>query len=92
MRIHEPNRTGMIQAYNNKTGTASVSNKGKMAMGKDEVKISTEAMEMLKQVEDPNAPARREKVEQLRKQVQEGTYHVPSEKIADKFLSFWKKW
>lgn len=91
MRIHEPNRTGMIQAYN-KTGTASVSNKGKMAMGKDEVKISTEAMEMLKQVEDPNAPARREKVEQLRKQVQEGTYHVPSEKIADKFLSFWKKW
>ncbi|HZG80360.1 MAG TPA: flagellar biosynthesis anti-sigma factor FlgM [Brevibacillus sp.] len=91
MRIHEPNRTGMIQAYN-KTGTASVSNKGKMAMGKDEVKISTEAMEMLKQIEDPNAPARREKVEQLRKQVQEGTYHVPSEKIADKFLSFWKKW
>jgi len=90
MRIHEPNRTGMIQAYN-KTGTASVSNKGKMAMGKDEVKISTEAMEMLKQIEDPNAPARREKVEQLRKQVQEGTYHVPSEKIADKFLSFWKK-
>ncbi|EST55402.1 flagellar biosynthesis anti-sigma factor FlgM [Brevibacillus panacihumi W25] len=90
MRIHEPNRTGMIQAYN-KTGTASVSKKGKMAMGKDEVKISTEAMEMLKQIEDPNAPARREKVEQLRKQVQEGTYHVPSEKIADKFLSFWKK-
>jgi len=90
MRIHEPNRTGMIQAYN-KTGAASVNKKGKMAMGKDEVKISTEAMEMLKQIEDPNAPARREKVEQLRKQVEEGTYHVPSEKIADKFLSFWKK-
>ncbi|MCM3079648.1 flagellar biosynthesis anti-sigma factor FlgM [Brevibacillus invocatus] len=90
MRIHEPNRTGMIQAYN-KTGTAPVKKNGKLAMGKDEVKISTEAMEMLKQVEDPNAPARREKVEQLRKKVEEGTYHVPSEKIADKFLSFWKK-
>ena len=90
MRINEPNRTGMINAYN-KTGATPVSKSGKISMGKDEVKISTEAMEMLKQVEDPNAPARREKVEQLRKQIEEGTYHVPSEKIADKFLSFWKK-
>lgn len=90
MRINEPNRTGMINAYN-KTGATPVSKSGKVAMGKDEVKISTAAMEMLKQVEDPNAPARREKVEQLRKQIEEGTYHVPSEKIADKFLSFWKK-
>jgi negative regulator of flagellin synthesis FlgM len=90
MRVNEPNRTGMIHAYN-KTGTTQVNKSGKIAMGKDEVKISTEAMEMLKQVEDPNAPARREKVEQLRKQIEEGTYHVPSEKIADKLLSFWKK-
>lgn len=90
MRINEPNRAGMINAYN-KTGAAPVGKSGKIPMGKDEVKISTEALEMLKQVEDPNAPERREKVEQLKKQVEEGTYRVSSEKIAEKFLSFWKK-
>ncbi|WP_400162309.1 flagellar biosynthesis anti-sigma factor FlgM [Brevibacillus sp. TJ4] len=90
MRINEPNRTGMINAYN-KTGTTPVGKSGKLAMGKDEVKISTEAMEMLKMVEDLQALARREKVEQLRKQVEENTYHVPTEKIADKFLAFWRK-
>jgi negative regulator of flagellin synthesis FlgM len=90
MRINEPNRTGMINAYS-KAGATPVNKSGKLAMGKDEVNISSEAMEMLKKVEDLNAPARREKVEQLRKQVEEQTYHVPAEKIAEKFLSFWKK-
>lgn len=90
MRINEPNRVGMISAYN-KSGASQVSKAGKIPMGKDEVNISTEALEMLKQVEESNAPARREKVEQLKKQVEEGTYRVPSEKIAEKFLSFWKK-
>ncbi|TGV31005.1 flagellar biosynthesis anti-sigma factor FlgM, partial [Mesorhizobium sp. M00.F.Ca.ET.186.01.1.1] len=59
--------------------------------GKDEVNISTEALEMQRQVEDTNAPQRREKVEQLKKQVEEGTYRVSSERIAEKLLSFWKK-
>lgn len=90
MRINEPNRAGMINAYN-KTGATPAGKSGKIPMGKDEVNISTEALEMLKQVEDPNAPARREKVEQLKKQVEEGTYRVSGEKIAEKFLSFWKK-
>ncbi|WNC14469.1 flagellar biosynthesis anti-sigma factor FlgM [Brevibacillus brevis] len=89
MRIHEPNRIGMMNAYN-KTGNAQVGKAGKIAMGKDEVNISPEAMEMLKQVEDPDSPQRREKVDLLKKQVEEGTYRVPSEKIAEKFLSFWK--
>ena len=90
MRINEPNRTGMINAYN-RTGAAPAGKSGKLAMGRDEVNISTEAMEMLRKVEDLDAPARREKVEQLRKQVEENTYHVPAERIAEKFLSFWKR-
>jgi len=90
MRINEPNRTGMINAYN-RTGAPPVGKSEKLSMGKDEVNISTEAMELLRKVEDLDAPARREKVERLRKQVQENTYHVPAEKIAEKFLSFWKK-
>ncbi|GAB1530851.1 MULTISPECIES: flagellar biosynthesis anti-sigma factor FlgM [Brevibacillus] len=90
MRINEPNRAGMINTYN-KTGSNPLNKSGKIPMGKDEVNISREALEMLKQVEEPNAPARREKVEQLKKQVEEGSYKVSSEKIAEKFLSFWKK-
>ncbi|MFJ9501216.1 flagellar biosynthesis anti-sigma factor FlgM [Brevibacillus centrosporus] len=90
MRINEPNRIGMINAYN-KTGNSQIGKSGKIPMGKDEVNISTEALEMLKQLEDPDSPQRREKVDQLKKQVEEGTYRVPSEKIAEKFLSFWQK-
>ncbi|MCC8438690.1 flagellar biosynthesis anti-sigma factor FlgM [Brevibacillus sp. M2.1A] len=90
MRINEPNRVGMINAYN-KTGNNQVGKSGKVPMGKDEVNISTEALEMQKQVEDVNSPQRREKVEQLKKQLEEGKYHVSSERIADKLLSFWKK-
>ncbi|WP_342404954.1 flagellar biosynthesis anti-sigma factor FlgM [Brevibacillus sp. FSL K6-2834] len=90
MRINEPNRTGMIKAYNN-TGKAPAAKNGRIPMGKDEVNISNEALEMLKQVEDPQSPERREKVNNLKKQVEEGTYKVPSDKIAEKFLSFWRK-
>ncbi|MED1784215.1 flagellar biosynthesis anti-sigma factor FlgM [Brevibacillus fortis] len=90
MRINEPNRVGMINAYN-KTGNNQVGKNGRVPMGKDEVNISTEALEMQRQVEDVNSPQRREKVEQLKKQVEEGKYHVSSERIADKLLSFWKK-
>ncbi|MGG1664376.1 flagellar biosynthesis anti-sigma factor FlgM [Brevibacillus sp. NRS-1366] len=90
MRINEPNRVGMINAYN-KSGNTQVGKSGKIPMGKDEVNISTEALEMQRQVEDPNSPQRREKVDQLKKQVEEGSYRVSSEKLAEKFLSFWKK-
>jgi negative regulator of flagellin synthesis FlgM len=90
MRIQEPNRTGMINAYN-KTGQTPVGKGRKLSMGKDEVNISAEALEMLKQVEDPDSPARREKIQRLKKQVEDGTYRVPSDKLADKILSFWRK-
>ncbi|MFD2369397.1 flagellar biosynthesis anti-sigma factor FlgM [Brevibacillus sp. GCM10020057] len=90
MRINEPNRVGRINAYN-KTNNPQIGKTGKIPMGKDEVNISTEALEMLKHVEDPDLPQRREKVEQLKKQVEEGSYRVSSEKIAEKFLSFWQR-
>lgn len=90
MRVNEPNRTGMINAYN-KTNKAPMSNDHKYKMGKDEVQISAAALEKLKQVEDAEQPSRTDKVHDLRQQIESGTYNVPSEKIAEKFLSFWKK-
>ncbi len=91
MRINEPNRTGMLNAYN-KANKAQVSKEVKKSMGKDEVKISDEALELLKMGEEADlSPARKAKINDLKKQVEQGTYSVPSEKIAEKFLSFWKK-
>jgi negative regulator of flagellin synthesis FlgM len=90
MRVNEPNRASMIHAYNKANKTQS-SKEAKARMGKDEVQISSEALELLKQLEDVEAPVRAEKVNELKKQIENGTYHVPSDKIAEKFLSFWKK-
>lgn len=90
MRVNEPNRASMINAYN-KPGNTQSSKEYKAKMGKDEVQISNEALEMLKQIEDLDAPARKEKVEELRDRINQGNYRVPSEKVAEKFLAFWKK-
>lgn len=90
MRVNEPNRPGMINAYN-KANQSPLNKNAKVGMGKDEVQISPEALEMLKQIEDVDAPKRKEKVNEIKEQLEQGTYHVPSEKIAEKFLAFWKK-
>ncbi|MGD8190287.1 flagellar biosynthesis anti-sigma factor FlgM [Brevibacillus ginsengisoli] len=91
MRINEPNRTGMINAYN-KTGKLYAAQNSKKPMGKDEVQISNEALELLKKGEvKETAPTDKTKLNELKAKIEQGTYHVPSDKIAEKFLSFWKK-
>lgn len=91
MRINEPNRTGMINAYN-KTGKAYAPQNNKKPMGKDEVQISNEALELLKQGEvKETTQTDKARLSELKSQIEQGTYHVPSDKIAEKFLSFWKK-
>lgn len=90
MRVNETNRANLINAYN-KANKVPSSKEDKLRMGKDEVQISPEALEMLKQIEETEPVARPEKIAELKEQVEKGTYHVPSEKIAEKFLAFWKK-
>ncbi|WP_139491156.1 flagellar biosynthesis anti-sigma factor FlgM [Brevibacillus dissolubilis] len=91
MRINETNRTGMINAYN-KTPQAKGAGQVKGKMGKDEVQISTEALELLKLGEDLElTSARKAKIQELKQQVEKGTYQVPSQKIAEKLINFWKK-
>ena len=91
MRIYEPNRPGMIHSY--QKANASHSAKGvKRSWGRDEVSISTEALEMLKRGEDTEIdPARQEKLDELKRKIEQGIYHVPAEKIAEKLLAYWKK-
>lgn len=90
MRINETNRANMLQAYN-KANKAQSTNDSKKSMGRDEVNISDQAMELAKLETEDNSPARKERLQELKHQIEAGTYHVPSEKIAEKFLSFWKK-
>ncbi|MGO0063612.1 flagellar biosynthesis anti-sigma factor FlgM [Brevibacillus fluminis] len=92
MRINETNRTGMINAYNN-TAKAAASKEGKHKMGKDEVQISSEALEMLRMGEDTEETpqVRKQRVQSIKQAIEDGTYQVPTEKVAEKFLSFWKK-
>lgn len=91
MRINETNRTGMIHAYNQTSKTAA-SKGNKASFGKDEVQISEEAQELLRLGEDTESPQiRKQKVNQIKQAIEQGTYHVSSEKIAEKFLSFWKR-
>lgn len=92
MRINETQRAGMIHAYNKHNQSQTLNHK-KPPMGRDDVKISQEAIEMLKLGEEPEEvnPARLTYVRELKQKVESGTYWVPSDKIAEKFISFWKK-
>ncbi|MBO8173147.1 MAG: flagellar biosynthesis anti-sigma factor FlgM [Bacillaceae bacterium] len=56
---------------------------------KDEVQISPEAKSML-QSEEAQPVSREQRIQQLKEQVQSGTYHVSSEKIAEKLIQYWR--
>lgn len=92
MRINETNRTGMINAYNNTAKNAG-SKDHKHSLGKDQVQISDEALEMLRMGEDTEETpqVRKQRINNITKAIEDGTYQVPTEKVAEKFLSFWKK-
>lgn len=91
MRINEPNRIGMVNPYN-KTNTPSSPKSHKLTSGRDEVQISSEALELLHQIDESSEEKMiRPHVYTIKQQVEAGTYWVPADKIADKFIAFWKK-
>ncbi|MCF6410145.1 flagellar biosynthesis anti-sigma factor FlgM [Pseudalkalibacillus salsuginis] len=55
----------------------------------DKIQISKEALEMQKN--NSVSKERTEKIEQLRKDIESGNYHVDSGKVAKKFFDFWTK-
>lgn len=86
-----------IEAYLQKTPAAgekapSQSAKAVPKPGGDDVSISSAARDLQEaQKAVQNAPdVRQEKVAAIKKQVQEGTYHVPAEALVDKLLSVFK--
>jgi negative regulator of flagellin synthesis FlgM len=55
----------------------------------DQIEISSKALELQKS--DGLSSARKDKVNALRNQIDSGAYQINQEKVAEKFLEFWKK-
>lgn len=93
MRIEGNQSTQSIQAYQQTRQTSSSSNKPSGTKHtRDEVNISQEAKSLLQQhmLRDVSSPERSERINKLRDAVQNGTYHVDSDKVVDKMRQYWK--
>ncbi len=55
-------------------------------VGKSTVEISTQAKALVKKISESEDTHFSEKVEQIRRSIQEGSYSVDTDKIADKIL------
>lgn len=90
MKINETGRLSSIQAYRNQAQAAKEAQQvTKSKQARDNVKISEEAKKLL-ETQRAQANDRTERIEQLKKQVQSGTYKVSAEKLAEKLWPFLK--
>jgi negative regulator of flagellin synthesis FlgM len=86
MKINDTQRLANIQKlYGNYKGTGDGGSSS--VKKKDEVSISSEALELL-QSQQVTSAERTEKIEELKKSVSAGTYYVDAGKIAEKLLPF----
>ncbi|TJY41945.1 flagellar biosynthesis anti-sigma factor FlgM [Cohnella pontilimi] len=85
MKINDINRLGAVNPYQSAKNQRTESNARRSQ--KDELHISSEAMEMLSQAQ-VNSPERAKKIEQLKEAVSTGTYQVDAGKVAEKMLPF----
>lgn len=89
MKINETGRVGAINNYQRHIESQRQESDRK-ARRKDEVSISTEAMELLQAQENAQDPRRLERIEELKAQVSSGTYHVDAGKLAEKLAPYFK--
>jgi len=86
MKINDTQRIGYYRTYQQsmeqRTGSASGGRR------KDEVKFSSEAMELLGARKGADGTDRAERIEQLKSEVTAGTYRVPDHALAEKLLPF----
>lgn len=84
MKIHESNRIGPVQAYR-AAENALTRSVGKKTAARDEVRISSEAKELLGADQ-----ARIDEISELKRAVEDGTYRVDAMKIAEKLLLYFR--
>ena len=90
MKIKDINRVGSVNPYRNSSNHSQVTQTGKKGKSKDEVQFSDEALRLLQQqsIAEVSDPSRAEQLAKLKEAVSSGTYHVSSDKIADKLLAY----
>ncbi|MFF2483661.1 flagellar biosynthesis anti-sigma factor FlgM [Paenibacillus sp. NPDC058071] len=87
MKINEPGRINAVNSYQKQSGQKiDAANKKKQI---DQVQISSMAKE-LQSINQAQTAERAAKVEELKQQVQSGTYHIEAGKIAEKLFPFIK--
>ncbi|MBD2845837.1 flagellar biosynthesis anti-sigma factor FlgM [Paenibacillus sp. IB182496] len=87
MKINEPGRIGMVNAYQKHQEQAS--DAGPKAKRTDKVQISAEAHQLLSSSKVDTA-AKAERMQSLKHEVATGTYYVDASKIAEKLVSYFK--
>ncbi|MEH7356201.1 flagellar biosynthesis anti-sigma factor FlgM [Neobacillus drentensis] len=76
-------------SYQNQQNRSNIENNIKKSNSSSEVKISSLGREISQAMKSEQAQ-RPNRVEELKKQISNGNYHVDSSKIADKLIEFWK--
>ncbi|MCH6266836.1 flagellar biosynthesis anti-sigma factor FlgM [Neobacillus citreus] len=76
-------------SYQNQQKNSNISNTSKKVSNSAEVKISSRGREISEALQSEQTQ-RHQRIQELKQQIADGTYHVDSSKIADKMLDFWK--
>ncbi|WP_138496178.1 flagellar biosynthesis anti-sigma factor FlgM [Paenibacillus pinistramenti] len=91
MKINETGRVGAINSYQRQVDNQRT-NDDKKTKRKDEVSISSEAMELLKANDKTAESGNSERIQQLKEQVSSGTYQVEAGKIAEKLAPYFTQY
>jgi negative regulator of flagellin synthesis FlgM len=87
VKINKPTGSSIVNPYQKQNQKPNLES-GKVSSKKDQVQISEQAKAMLENKSTVD-PARQEKVNQLKSEVQSGEYKVDSQKVAEKLYQFW---
>jgi len=86
MKINDTQRIGTYRTYQQSMEQRVGNSSGQRR--KDEVKFSSEAMELLGARKGVDEADRAQRIEQLKSEVTAGTYRVPDYALAEKLLPF----
>ncbi|MFC4768257.1 flagellar biosynthesis anti-sigma factor FlgM [Effusibacillus consociatus] len=92
MKIDNNGRINSIQSYQKNNSTPKTGSVNTNRSGRDEVSISSEALEMaqggLMQTDARQRAEHREKLEQIKQSVKNGTYEIDPGKVAEKIARY----
>jgi negative regulator of flagellin synthesis FlgM len=88
MKINKPTSSPIINPYLKQQAKANQTEIGSLTAKKDQIQISTEAKALLENQTQID-PARKEKIAELKNQIQTGEYKINSREIAEKMYQFW---